>query len=581
VVPIIPVPADSMDLKKFSIGLRPLVDSEAQLRRHILWFIFIRVVLFTLLLGISVLFSAISQDIILPPRYQIIIFIISIYLYSIASAIFLQKRVLRLRRFGLIQLQCDTLFTAILVYFTGCSQSIFPPVFIFPIVAGGLILHRIGGLTPAATATLLFGAILGAEYYGYVPDFFRLSGFTANDNPLAALNIFSVYGLTFFLTALLAGMLAERLRKTERALSRTAHELDKLSILYKQIFDDITTGIITIDEADTITSVNNAAERITGYRAGELIGRRLGRCFPEIVLREKQGRSVADLTRKDNRVIRSGYSFSRLNIPPDPDCTEADCADSKVITLQDISKIERLEKQMRKAEKMATIGEMSASIAHDFRNPLAAISGSAELLRHESGRSSADMGTVAKLSTIIFREAQRMATVVSDFLQFSRPATPRLEWFSLYSLVQDVASGLRDKHGAPLGCSITNNVPENLDIHADRQQLQTALIQLLQNSCEAMEPGAGEVVVTAREGRGDDGRGPVIIAISDQGQGIPSEHKNKIFEPFYTTRESSTGLGLAIVRQIIESHQGQVEISSADGEGCTVTITLPLPQLSI
>ena len=567
-----------MDLKKLSIGLSPLVDSEAQLRRHILWFIFIRIVLFTLLLGISVLFAAISPDIILPPRSYILLFILAIYIYSVGSAVFLQKRVLRLRRFGLIQLQFDTLFIAILVYFTGCSQSIFPPVFIFPIVAGGLILHRIGGLMPAAASTFFFGAILTAEYFGFVPKYFELTRYQGVTNPLAAMNSFAVYGLTFFLTAILAGMLAERLRKTEHALSRTAHELDKLSILYKQIFDDITTGIITIDGADTITSVNNAAERITGYPAQELVGQRLGVRFPGIILHDRQGRSVADLTRKDKKVIRAGYSYSRLNIPPDPDSTTLSCADSKVITIQDISKIERLEKQMRKAEKMATIGELSASIAHDFRNPLAAISGSAELLCHESSRSSMDMNTVGKLSTIIFRESQRMATVVADFLQFSRPAVPRLEWFSLHKLVAEVSERVRDKHGNPLSCTVKNRVGEKQDVHADRQQLQTVLLHLLQNGCEAAESGKGEVVVEAKEMHGSE-KSSVIITISDQGQGIPSEHEKRIFEPFYSTRESSSGLGLAIVRQIIESHGGKVEIRSAANQGCTVILTLPLPRM--
>ncbi len=565
-----------MDFGKFSIGLSPLVDSEAQLRRHILWFIFIRIVLFTLLLGISVMLEAVSNDIILPPRSYIILFITAIYVYSVGSAVFLQKKVLRLRRFGLIQLLCDTLFTAFLVYYTGCSQSIFPPVFIFPIVAGGLILHRIGGLMPATAATFFFGAILLAEYYGIIPDFFSHTRYQAVGNPMAAMNIFSVYGLTFFLTALLSGMLAERLRKTEHALSRTAHELDKLSILYKQIFDDITTGIITIDEADTITSVNNAAERITGYTADEIIGQRLGVRFPEIILRERHGRSVADLKRQDNKIIRAGYSFSRLNIPPDPDnSSETACADSKVITLQDISKIERLEKQMRKAEKMATIGEMSASIAHDFRNPLAAISGSAELLINENSKLSRD-STATKLSTIIYRESQRMANVVSDFMQFSRPAEPRKEWFSLASLINEAIANVRGKNGTVFNCKIQNQVEETLDIHGDRQQLQTVLGHLLQNSCEATGGAGDNVCIKAQEKHeGEDSS--IIITIADQGLGIPTEHERKIFEPFYTTRESSTGLGLAIVRQIMDGHEGRVDILSRPDQGCTVTLSLPLP----
>ncbi|MDH3349468.1 MAG: hypothetical protein OEM02_15385, partial [Desulfobulbaceae bacterium] len=137
---------DIFAIKKYII---PVTDSDDQLRRHILWLLFIRVVLFTLLPGISAVLQSKGQNVLLPPTRIVLAFISLVYLYSIGSAIALQASTIRLRRFGLIQLLSDVFFTTLLVYGTGCSQSIFTPVFNLPIIAGGLILYKIGGLIPA------------------------------------------------------------------------------------------------------------------------------------------------------------------------------------------------------------------------------------------------------------------------------------------------------------------------------------------------------------------------------------------------------------------------------------------------
>jgi two-component system, NtrC family, sensor histidine kinase PilS len=136
-------------------NIKPVTDTDEQLRLHILWFLFIRVVLYTLLLGITFLLHTKEHRLILPPLFFILAYLFMIYTYSIGSALLLQKIHLRLRRFSLIQILSDTLFIGLLVYGTGCSQSIFTIVFILPIIAGGLILYRTGGLIPAAASTIL------------------------------------------------------------------------------------------------------------------------------------------------------------------------------------------------------------------------------------------------------------------------------------------------------------------------------------------------------------------------------------------------------------------------------------------
>ncbi|WP_456473419.1 two-component system sensor histidine kinase NtrB [Desulfolithobacter sp.] len=557
-----------------SLAPSPIRETREQLRQHILWFLLIRIVLFTLLLSTTLIMQSQGHELIMPPTRYILAFISIVFIYTVGSAAILQRSELSLVRFGTIQLLSDTFFTALVIYGTGCSQSIFAPVFILPIIAGGLILYRISSLVTAAAATLLFGIILLAEYFGHLPFYYHNTVYQPVSSPIISANIFAVYGTTFFVTALLSSMLATRLRTAQEALSETSLQLDRLSLLYKQIFDDINTGIITVDSRDRITSANRAARRITGFEPKEIIGLPFATVFPALQL-ESSGRHVADLRRKDGNMIRVGYNFSSLHMPADTG--DSPCTDCKVITLQDISKIEEMERQMREAEKMAAIGELSASIAHDFRNPLAAISGSAQILAMEANENCNT--TIQTLATIIERESARMARTINEFLQFARPAPLQYEWFNLGNLVRECVHQLQQNREEQSAWLIELDIPEHLDGWGDRQQIQCILMHLMENSCAASSETRNPIVVRAGEEK-EEGK-KIWLEVVDQGSGMDPEIRERIFEPFFTTRENGTGLGLAIVQHIAKNHGGSVEIISSPGQGCTVRIILPLPESSM
>ncbi len=558
-------------------ALAPVTDSEQETRRHILWWILIRVFLFTLIIGFTSFFQRKGHAVLLPSLLVTSGFLCGLYAFSGASLLLLQKKFRPIRRFGLIQLFFDTVFTAVLVYATGCSQSVFAPVLILPVIVGGLILYRTGGLILAAAATLLYGALLGCELFGWVPEYFFTTAYKAPSTFFTSSNLFAIYGLIFFLVALLSGQLARRLRFTEEKLNKTALEYDRLSLLYKQIFDDISTGIITTDQGDFITSYNQAAERITEYPREQLLGQPFNRCFPSILLQKNQDRCVCDFQKKDGSLIRIGYSFSYLNMPASDDLEDRQ-ARWKVITLQDISQIERMEQQVREAEKMAAVGELSASIAHDFRNPLAAISGSAQILSMEQANiSSLDPATLKTLLGIILRESNRMAQTITDFLQFARPAPIQPEWFDLNRLTDEVIAKLLSASNTTSTAEITKDIAPHLNCWADRQQMQTILTHLLENACIAVNATQGGIVIAAQEINGKS-QGAIQVEIRDQGPGIPSELRKKVFAPFFSSRADGTGLGLAIVRQIVENHQGTIEIDSSTAYTCIMRVCLPLPR---
>ncbi len=557
---------------------------EQLLVTQLLWMLFLRVVLYTLLLGFSVYLQGQQFNVVILPPHLLLFFIILVYLSTIASSLILLKTDVKPRRFGIKQNLLDTLFVTILVYLTGGSHSIFAPIYFFPIIAGGLIIPRLGGLIAASAATMQYGFILSLEYYRIFPEIQGLPLHGASLDVLTTLNMFAVYGLTFFLAAILSSLFAGRLRKTEDALSVSVRDFDRLSLLYKQIFDDISTGIITTDEKNKITSVNNAACTITGYTLQDLISQDLHTFFPTITFPKTGIRHAVELQRKDGEITRIGYSYAKLqhkveNVSSqEVDHDSQPCQNCKVFTIQDISEVERMEKQMQQAEKLAAIGRMSAGIAHDFRNPLTAISGSAQVLANElSLIQSPSQKTNSELINIILRESNRLSNTVSDFLKFARPEHAEKDWISLERCLNEVIEVAQASPMWPEDWTIEKQIDGVVDIWADQYQLFTVLNHLLQNAQAYCPRGKEKIRVTAEEIKDTNGEERTEISVEDNGPGISPGREKKIFEPFYTKRVDGTGLGLAIVKQMMLEHQGTIRVEDSSLGGAKFIVSFPLP----
>lgn len=554
------------------------------LTNQLLWMLFLRVVLYTLLLGVSVYLQGKQFKVVVLPPHLLLFFIIVVYLSSIVSGLILLKTDVEPKLFGVKQNLLDTLFVTILLYLTGCSYSIFAPIYFFPIIAGGLITPRLGGLIAAAAATVQYGFLLSLEYFRIFPIIPEIAISENKLDALTTLNIFAVYGLTFFLAAILSSLFAGRLRRTEAALSDSVRDFDRLSLLYKQIFDDISTGIITTDDNNKISSANNAACFITGYTKQDLLSQDFHTFFPNITFPKTGTRHSAELQRKDGEVTRIGYSYARLqhkeqsNFPETVAHEDQTCENCKVVTIQDISEVERLEKQMQQAEKLAAIGRMSAGIAHDFRNPLTAISGSAQVLANDMTLlESPQQQTNYDLINIILRESNRLSNTVSDFLKFARPEHAEKDWLSLKRCLDEVIEVAQASPTWPKDWNIEKKIDDVVDIWADQYQLFTVLNHLLQNALAFCPLGDEKIRVEAREITDGGANEKIEILIEDNGPGICPGREKKIFEPFYTKRVDGTGLGLAIVKQMMKEHQGDIRVESSSLGGAKFIVSFPLP----
>lgn len=540
-------------------------SGDFHLKNQLQWHFFLRVLVLTILLGVTMLLQTKEHELIVPPSRYIAFFIAGTYFFTIVSSLLL-KVIPCYRQYAYLQIIIDCLLASCLIFFTGGSQSIFTIIYFFPIISSAILLFRKGALLLAALSTCSYGAILVLELFGRTAPFLR-DGTASLDSAQVAMHYFSIRGVAFFLVAVLSSFLSVRLHKAETELSKTSQDLDRLALLYKQIFDDINTGIITVDSQGRITSFNRSAGIITGYDAIDVLGIEIEKSFPELSRQKKHElRPMAYLRKKNGETIPVGYSWTRLNMP-------GDCENCRVYTMQDLSQIKKMEEQVRQAEKMAAIGEMAAGIAHEFRNPLAAISGASQVLQDEFETDTPSRS----LMNIIVRECNRLEGTISEFLQFSKPATPEKEWFSLSGIVQEVCDLLVQNRDWDDRFTVKKVIPENMDCWADPRQLKQIILNLMENARNAMDKNGGAVTISASDTK-INGKEMTLLQIEDCGPGINDEIIHQIFDPFFTTRENGTGLGLAIVRQLVESHGGEVDVSNdAKTGGAQFSFTLPLP----
>lgn len=223
--------------------------------------------------------------------------------------------------------------------------------------------------------------------------------------------------------------------------------------------------------------------------------------------------------------------------------------------------------QLRRAERLSALGEIAAGLAHEIRNPLAAVKGALEII---SGRAPAETPE-AEFSSIATRELQRLEGLVQEFLDYARPRPPRLRRAEVPAIVSRVTSLLgpqAEQAGVELAVE-GSDAPRGLSI--DPEQIEQVLVNIVLNAVQASPKGGR---VTVRYGTLGE---RYQVEVSDQGGGIPADVRTRMFEPFFTTKERGTGLGLAITQRIIAAHHGEIRIASAEGKGTVVEIALPLP----
>ena len=378
-----------------------------------------------------------------------------------------------------------------------------------------------------------------------------------------------LFDLAFLVVGLLSARLAERQSRSDVRLIAATQSLANLRALHERIVESIRSGVVTTDLEGRIYTFNAAAEEITGYKQGDVRGQDASIFFGEIKeiiassldihSTHATPRFEANCLTADGLRLRLGFTISPLS-------SEAGDTTGTVITFQDLTHIRALEETSRRQDRLAAIGRMAASIAHEIRNPLAAMRGSIQMLRADMAADSSQ----TELMEIILRESDRLNRIISDFLNYARPRSIIQTKVNVGELLQQTFTLLRHSAEINQGHLIEEQVPADPAlVNADSEQLRQVFWNLSRNALQAM-PAGGTLRATVHENSNDRLR----ITFSDTGRGMTPEQVEHLFEPFSSTT-GGTGLGLSIVYQIIRDHGGTINVRSREGHGTTITVELP------
>ncbi|MFQ5881417.1 MAG: nitrogen regulation protein NR(II) [Candidatus Methylomirabilales bacterium] len=478
----------------------------------------------------------------------------------------LLPRVKNLARFGGIQFAADLLLSTGLVHYTGGIESPLTFVYIFPIFGSGTLLGRRGALLLASLGGLLFGILVDLEFYRIVPPVAYAAG-TYGSSTYVLFRVF-INIAAFFLVALLSSHLAEGLREAGRQLEVQQTDLRNLKTLYQDVIANIPSGIMTLDLQGRIIAFNAAAERITGLKASEVIGSSYAEVglaqFPGLTAFSTQrGGAVpekgfeAPFTQRDGMVVPVGVYYSPLR--------DGEARLLGVVAIfQDLTERRQMEEQLRHADRLAAVGQLAASIAHEVRNPLAAISGSIQLLQEEIRGQGHE-----RLLGVILREADRLKLITGQFLNQVRMPGPPGRGCDLVATLEETLFLLQQSEEWHPGIHLRlEKEVEALPVMADRDRLKQIFWNIGLNALQAMARGGMLAVVVREEG------GLGAVEFRDSGEGVPVDQLSKIFEPFYTTKTRGTGLGLAIAKRLVEDLGGRIGVESPPGGGATFQIFL-------
>jgi two-component system sensor histidine kinase PilS (NtrC family) len=527
----------------------------------------LRVVMITTLLLIAIYVEAVSETL---PRVNPLYFLIAgtyalTLLYALALK-FLPYTPAQVY----VQVILDLAIITGLVYLTGGAGTRAGFILLYPIsvLSGSVLLYRNRGLILAGVASVMYASVLFAVRTGRIP--VRGLG-DVPDLPIQNL-VYSVFvaGVACATVALIGSYLSASLHSAGERLEEAVEQVADLRELNEIIVNSIQSGLASADVTGRILHLNGFGEGILGLRSSEARGRTLKDVFgsdlmePSTLRVRAANRGLARLEvvyrHPSGELVDVGVSVSKLE-------TTDPAGAGYLLVFQNLTDVKRLEEELRLKEKLAAVGEMAAQLAHEIRNPLGSISGSAQVLLGEPNMSPEQN----QLLAIITRESRRLSDALNQFLFQARPATPRPGPVDLGPVIAEAVTLLRNAPEVGPRHRVEFDADEGPHVcMADRDQMLQVFWNLVRNGLEAM-PDGGELRVRLSRRLNE-----LVLTVQDEGRGIASEDQLRIFEPFHSGAGMGTGLGLAIVYRIVQEHQGDIRVRSIRGRGTAVEVHLPL-----
>lgn len=376
--------------------------------------------------------------------------------------------------------------------------------------------------------------------------------------------------------------LTNALRDLKRQESR--HQLEKsvavaqmkeIRALQTTILEGVNSGVLTVDESGRIATCNPAACAILGWQGEPPVGRPIGELFRGEVPAPLEQRPASqgapqrlefDWNPPGHPPKSLGLSFSIIHTP---------AGRLTAMLFSDLTEVKRLRRKVELRRHLAQLGEVSAGIAHEFRNNMGAVMGYSRLIAHDIAPDS----PAREVLDAMMRELTGMEQLIRDLLDFSRQEELQVKAVPVEPLARNAAEVGSAGFPVDASCSVSPGLPPLL---ADEVRLRQSLINLVRNACEAVTGAPMEqpprVAVTVKAATGEDSDGPpqwITISVADNGKGLDPQTRDRIFLPFFTTKESGTGMGLAHVHKTVTHHGGEVLLEDTPGGGATFRLRLP------
>jgi two-component system sensor histidine kinase PilS (NtrC family) len=538
-----------------------------ELERQLRWLMTLRVVIVT-----TMLVSAFAIELLFSPAQSLRpVFLLAAVSFGMVLLYAVLDHWLKgTRTFTYVQLVGDALVVTLFVHITGGLDSPMSFLYLLPIAAAALVLYRPGALILAGVCFAAYaGLILFDEARALIGS--GQVGVFARD-PGRVVYFLVTHLVAMNAVALLSAYLSERLKLQGRELAERRGAVVRLQALNENIIESINSGLITTGLDGRIHFINRGGAEITGLGQAEIEGRpaeellQMGPGFLREIgnrlLAERRFRFERHFERGDGTRIFLGVAASNLY-----DKTGKPLG--YIFIFQDLTEIHALEQEVRLKERMAALGEMAAGMAHELRNPLAAISGAVQYLKGDLQPG----GETEDLMDIILRESTRLDQAIRDFLTFTRPGPFAPQRTDLVRLLEDNLKLLRKSREFREDHRIVPSYEEpRMFCDVDPNRLKQVFWNLAINALKAMPAGGTLAVRVKWAGNG------VEIEFDDDGVGMDERQRQLYFQPFASSFREGTGLGAAIVYRLVEEHGGRIHLESNVGRGTSVRIELPRRQ---